>query len=73
MRCSDLIGKEVLDAEAKSVGHVRDIDIDVDKWTVTSIVVKPGFIKKIPIPVSNIEKIGDRVILKVAADKMQKK
>jgi sporulation protein YlmC with PRC-barrel domain len=73
MRCSDLIGKEVLDAEAKSVGYVRDIDFEVDKWNVISIVVKTGFIKKVLIPVSTIDKIGDRVILKISADKIQKK
>lgn len=72
MKCRELMGKEVLDAEAKMIGYVRDIDIDLKKWSVIGIVVKTGFIKKVPILVSDIDKVGDKVILKTTISKIQK-
>ena len=72
MKSSELIGKEVIDAGARVIGPVKAIDIDLKKWTVTGIIVKTGFIKKTLILVSDIDRIGDKVILKVTIDKIQK-
>ena len=72
MKSREIIGKEVLDAEAKSAGSVQDLEIDLTKWTVTGIIVKRGFMKKITIAAGNIDKVGDKVVLKVAFEKIQK-
>jgi sporulation protein YlmC with PRC-barrel domain len=71
MKCRDLMGKEVIDAEAKMIGYVKDLNIDLKKWTVTGIIVKK-FIKKTSVLVADIDKVGDKVILKVPVDKIQK-
>jgi sporulation protein YlmC with PRC-barrel domain len=72
MKSNELVGKEVLDAGAHIVGNVKAIDIDVKKWTVTGIIVKTGFIKKLLVLTGDIDKIGDKVVLKVTIDKIQK-
>jgi sporulation protein YlmC with PRC-barrel domain len=72
MKSREIIGKEVKDSAAKIIGPVQDIEIDVTKWTVTGIIVKKGFMKKITIPAGNIDKVGDKVVLKIASDKIQK-
>jgi sporulation protein YlmC with PRC-barrel domain len=72
MKSSELMGKEVVDAAAKVVGPVKGFEIDIKKWTVTGIIVKSGFLKKTTVLVGDIEKIGDKVMLKVPIDKVQK-
>ncbi|MHB8086455.1 MAG: PRC-barrel domain-containing protein [Dehalococcoidia bacterium] len=72
MRSRELMGKEVIDADAKIIGPVRDVELDVKKWTVTAVIVRAGFIKKLTILTDDIDKIGDKVMLKVAVDKIRK-
>jgi sporulation protein YlmC with PRC-barrel domain len=72
MKSREIIGKEVIDAEAKIIGPVQDLEIDLTKWTVSGIIVKKGFMKKITIAAGNIDKVGDKVVLKAAFDKIQK-
>jgi sporulation protein YlmC with PRC-barrel domain len=72
MKSREIIGKEVLDAEAKSIGSVQDLEIDLTKWTVSGLIVKRGFMRKITISAGNIDKVGDKVVLKVAFEKIQK-
>ena len=72
MRFRELNGREVIDADARLIGHVKDIEVDLKKWAVTAIIVKTGFIKKKQILAGDIDKIGDKVVLKVAIDKIQK-
>jgi sporulation protein YlmC with PRC-barrel domain len=72
MKSSELMGKEVIDAAAKVIGPVRGFEIDLKKWSVTGIIVKAGFIKKTTVLVADIDKIGDKVMLKVTIDKIQK-
>jgi len=72
MRARDLIGKEVLDADAKIVGPVRDVELDLNKWTITALIVRAGFLRRLTILISDIDKIGDKVFLKVPADKIKK-
>lgn len=72
MNAKELMGKEVLDSEAKVLGNVKDLDIDLKKWAVTGIIVKMGFLRKRIILTTDIDKIGDRVFLKVTSDKIQR-
>ena len=72
MRSRELMGKEVLDAEAKIVGPVKDVELDLKKWAVTAIIVRAGFIKNLTIQIGDIDKIGDKVFLKVPIGKIQK-
>lgn len=72
MKANELIGMEVIDADAKLVGTVKGLDLDVKKWTVTGVIVKRGIVKKITIQTSDIDRVGDKVILKVTADRIQR-
>ena len=72
MNSKELIGKEVIDSEARYVGNIKDVAIDVKKWAVTGIIVKTGFIRKKTIQSTDIDKVGDKVTLKVTLDKIQK-
>lgn len=72
MNSKELIGKEVIDSEARIIGNVKDIEIDLKKWTVSAIVVKTGFIRKRIILTGDVDKVGDKVVLKVTVDKIQK-
>jgi sporulation protein YlmC with PRC-barrel domain len=72
MKAKELLGKEVIDVDAKVVGKVVDIDLDIGKATILDISVKTGFTKKMSISPRDIDKIGDKVLLKVAKDKMKK-
>ena len=72
MKSREIIGKEVLDAEAKSIGSVQDLEIDLTKWMVSGLIIKRGFMRKITISAGNIDKVGDKVVLKVAFEKIQK-
>jgi sporulation protein YlmC with PRC-barrel domain len=72
MKSNELIGKEVIDANARVIGSVKALDIDAKKWTVNGIVVKTGFIKKLLILTGDIDKVGDKVMLKVTIDKIQR-
>jgi len=72
MKAREIIGKEVIDAEARIIGSVQGLEIDISKWTVTGIIVKRGFMRKVTIAAGNIDKVGDKVVLKVVSDKIQK-
>ncbi len=72
MRSRELIGKEVIDAGARNVGKVKDVEIDPLRWNVTGIIVTTGFMRSRTVSPGDIDKVGDKIVLKVAADKMQK-
>ena len=72
MKSREIIGKEVIDSEAKIIGSVQDIEIDTNKWTVSGLIVKKHFLKKITVAAGNIDKVGDKVVLRVVSDKIQK-
>ena len=72
MHTSEILGKGVLDMNANSVGKVVDIDVSLPQWTINHIVVKIGLIKKLTIGIDKIDKIGDKVILKVTRDELEK-
>ena len=66
MNTKELFGKEVLDVNANSIGKVVDIDFDIRERVVNYIVVKTGLTKKYDISLDKVEKIGDKVLLKIA-------
>jgi sporulation protein YlmC with PRC-barrel domain len=72
MNTRGIIGKEVLDKSGNKVGKVDDIDIDFPQWTVNHLMVNVGMIKKVPIGVNKIDKIGDKIILKIVKDELEK-
>ena len=72
MRSRELIGKEVIDAGAHIVGRVKDVEIDLVKWNDTGIVVTTGFMRTRTLLTGDVDKVGDKVVLKVAADKIRK-
>ncbi|MBL7208638.1 MAG: PRC-barrel domain-containing protein [Dehalococcoidia bacterium] len=73
MNTKELFGKEVLDANANSVGKVADIDFDIQKGTLNHIVVKAGLTKRYAIALDKIDKIGDKVILRIGRSDLEKK
>jgi sporulation protein YlmC with PRC-barrel domain len=72
MKAKELFGKEVIDVNARVVGKIVDMEIDISKGSIRSLLVKSGFTKKVSIVPGDIEKIGDKVILKIAMDKVRK-
>jgi len=72
MKSKELIGKEVIDAEARYMGTIKDVEIDLKRWIVTGIIVKTGFLRTKVVATSDIDKIGDKVMLKIALDRAQK-
>ncbi|MFC1910397.1 PRC-barrel domain-containing protein [Chloroflexota bacterium] len=72
MHTSELLGKQVLDKNGNNVGKVVDIDINLPQWTVDHIRLKIGMIKKLPIGIDMIEKVGDKIILKITMDELKK-
>ena len=72
MHTSELLGKQVMDKNGNNVGKVVDIDINLPEWTVNHIILKIGMIKKLPIGIDIIDKIGDKIILKITRDELEK-
>jgi len=72
MKAKKLFGKEVIDVDAKVVGKIVDIELDVSNASIPSILVKSGLTKKLSILPQDIGKIGDKVVLKIAKDKVLK-
>jgi PRC-barrel domain. len=70
MNTKELFSKEVLDANANKIGKVIDMDFDMEQGTIDHIVVKAGLTKKYHIALDKIEKIGDKIILKVKEDEL---
>jgi sporulation protein YlmC with PRC-barrel domain len=72
MHTSELLGKQVFDKNGNKVGKVVDIDINLPQWTVNRMVLKIGMIKKLAIGVDIIDKVGDKIILKITRDELEK-
>ena len=72
MLISHIMGKEVLDKSTNKIGLVADIEYNFPLWTIKQLVVRMGILKKINIGVEKIDKIGDKVILKVTKDELVK-
>ncbi|MEA3442018.1 MAG: PRC-barrel domain-containing protein [Chloroflexota bacterium] len=73
MNTKELLGKEILDVNAKRIGKVSDIDFDMQQGVITHIVAKAGLTKKYGITLDKIDKIGDKIILKIGENELRKK
>jgi len=73
MNTKELMGKEILDVNAKKIGKVNDMDFDMERGVINYIVVKAGFTKKYDITLDKIDKIGDRIILNIGEAELGKK
>ena len=71
MYAKELFGKEVLDLDANRVGKAADLDVDLLKGIVNHLIVKAGLMKKFVIDLDKIDKIGDKLILKVRTDELE--
>ena len=70
MYTNELFGKEVLDSNANQIGKVVDIEVDMLQGTVHHMLIKSGFTKKLVVPLDKINKIGDKIILKVMENEL---
>ena len=73
MNARKLFNKEVIDAQGNKVGRVDDIDVDMVNGAINHIIVAAGLLKKYEIKLDKIMTIGDKVILKIQRDELQKK
>jgi sporulation protein YlmC with PRC-barrel domain len=73
MNTKELFGKEILDVNANRVGKISDIDFDMQQGVINHIVVKAGLTKKYDITLDKIDKIGDKIILKIGEDQLRGK
>jgi len=73
MYTKELFGKEVLDMSANKVGKVADLDFDWQQGVVNRVVIKAGLTRKYTITLDQIDRIGDKVILKILEDELAKK
>ena len=73
MNTRELINKEVLDVNAKKVGSVVDIDFDLHEGVVNHIIVKAGVFKNLKVDVKHLDKIGDKLVLKVTTYDLEQK
>lgn len=67
------IGKEVIDDDANSLGKVIEIDFDAYKGSLNYFVIKSGWGKKLHITFDKVTKIGDKVVLNVKKEQLEKK
>lgn len=67
----DLKGKEVIDNEGNKVGDISDVEWDYKTNKVEKLLVSEGATAKIgigektKIPISNIDSIGEKIILNI--------
>jgi sporulation protein YlmC with PRC-barrel domain len=68
----EVIGKEVVDASAIVIGKVKDVEVELETQTLEAIIIgKGGILESLGIskdetviPYDNVEKIGDKILLK---------
>ncbi|BAW31582.1 MAG TPA: PRC-barrel domain-containing protein [Methanothermobacter sp.] len=76
MLVSEFLGKKVLDKNALEVGKVSDMDVDPEKGVINSVIVSKGELSLKPqtflIDVDKIQKVGDYVIISIAAEEAEK-
>lgn len=73
MNTKELFSKRVLDVNANEIGKVTDMDFNIQKGLINSIVVKAGLTKKYHISLDKIGKIGDDIMLKISKDELGSK
>ena len=73
MNTKELFSKRVLDVNANEIGKVTDMDFNIQKGLINSIVVKAGLTKKYHISLDKIGQIGDDIMLKISKDELGRK
>lgn len=73
MNTKELFGKRVLDVNANKIGKVADMDFNIQKGVINSIVVKAGFTKKYHVSLDKIGKIGDEIMLRISKGELGSK
>ena len=72
MNATEILGKQVLDKSGNNVGKIVDVRINFPQWTIIHLEVKIGIIKKTMIGVDKVEKVGDKIILNITKDELEK-
>lgn len=69
MKVSEFLGRKVLDKKAIEIGKVHDLDISPKEGLITSIIISTSEFgltrKEIEVNTTNIDQVGDYVLLKV--------
>jgi sporulation protein YlmC with PRC-barrel domain len=72
MLLSEITKREVLDVHANKIGSITDIDINVNQGTINHFMIKIGTFKKVPITADKIDKIGQKIVLKISKADLEK-
>ena len=72
MYSSELLRKRVLDKNGNNMGRVEDVNINLPQWTIDHIILRRNLIKTVTISLDVIDKVGDRIILKITRDELDK-
>lgn len=73
MNTRQLFGREVLDANARLIGKVMDIEFDKRQGVIDHLIVKAGVVKHYEVTFDKISAIGEKIILKVDEDQLKRK
>ena len=73
MNTRQLFGREVLDANAKLIGKVMDIEFDKRQGVIDYLIVKAGIVKHYEVSFEKISAIGEKIILNVDEDQLKRK
>ena len=70
MKAKELLGKEVMDADARKIGKVVNFDVDITKGVINDIEVKAGLTKGYIITLDKINIVGERITLGVKENEL---
>lgn len=75
MLVSEVLGKKVLDKNALEVGKVSDMDIDLEKGMINSVIISKGELSLKPqtfiVNINEIQKVGDYILISIAAEEVE--
>ncbi len=72
MLLSDLNKREVLDVNANKTGYLVDVDMNIPQGTINHFVLRTGLLKKVPLTADKIDRIGEKVLLKVSKEEVER-
>ena len=70
MLMSDITKKEVLDTKANKVGYIVDVELNLPEGTISHFVLRMGLLKKVTLAADKIDKIGEKVFLRITKDEI---
>lgn len=73
MLLTEITKKEVLDVNANKVGFITDVDVNPLQGTVSYFILRTGVFKKIPVTPDQIDKVGEKVILRITKNALEGK